>query len=127
MPAVRTGLALSLMPEPDWLAAALPLFEAGAVELQLSQPWFVASSAINALRRDAIAAHEAARLKWGGDASPPADGGASGDGNGGSGGSGGGKMDKAADAAAAAQHPKSSRRLSHTGSSTRCSKTLSLR
>lgn len=38
------------------------MFEAGAVELQLSQPWFVASSAINALRRDAIAAHEAARL-----------------------------------------------------------------
>ncbi|MCC2974383.1 U32 family peptidase [Massilia sp. IC2-476] len=38
------------------------MFEAGAVELQLSQPWFVAASAINALRRDAIAAHEAARL-----------------------------------------------------------------
>ncbi|WP_409267401.1 peptidase U32 family protein [Massilia sp. BHUDP2] len=38
------------------------MFEAGAVELQLTQPWFVASSAINALRRDAIAAHEAARL-----------------------------------------------------------------
>jgi putative protease len=38
------------------------MFEAGTVELQLSQPWFVASSAINALRRDAIAAHEAARL-----------------------------------------------------------------
>ncbi|KFI07656.1 U32 family peptidase [Massilia sp. BSC265] len=38
------------------------MFEAGSVELQLSQPWFVASSAINALRRDAIAAHEAARL-----------------------------------------------------------------
>ena len=38
------------------------MFEAGAVELHLSQPWFVASSAINALRRDAVAAHEAARL-----------------------------------------------------------------
>lgn len=38
------------------------MFEAGAVELALSQPWFVAASAINALRRDAVAAHEAARL-----------------------------------------------------------------
>jgi putative protease len=38
------------------------MFEAGAIELKLSQPWFVAASAINALRRDAIAAHEAARL-----------------------------------------------------------------
>jgi collagenase-like PrtC family protease len=38
------------------------MFEAGTVTLDLSQPWFVAASAINALRRDAIAAHEAARL-----------------------------------------------------------------
>ncbi|UVW27109.1 U32 family peptidase [Massilia sp. H6] len=38
------------------------MFEAGSVELALSQPWFVAASAINALRRDAVAAHEAARL-----------------------------------------------------------------
>ncbi|WP_313167503.1 peptidase U32 family protein [Massilia oculi] len=38
------------------------MFEAGHVALQLSQPWFVPSAAINALRRDAIAAHEAARL-----------------------------------------------------------------
>jgi len=38
------------------------MFEAGSVELQLSQAWFVAASAINALRRDAVAAHEAARL-----------------------------------------------------------------
>jgi len=38
------------------------MFEAGAVDLRLSQPWFVAASAINALRRDAVAAHEAARL-----------------------------------------------------------------
>jgi putative protease len=38
------------------------MFEAGHVELALSQPWFVPSAAINALRRDAIAAHEAARL-----------------------------------------------------------------
>jgi collagenase-like PrtC family protease len=38
------------------------MFEARSVELQLSQPWFVPSSAINALRRDAVAAHEGARL-----------------------------------------------------------------
>jgi putative protease len=38
------------------------MFEAARVELALSQPWFVPSAAINALRRDAIAAHEAARL-----------------------------------------------------------------
>jgi len=38
------------------------MFEAGKVELALSRPWFVPSAAINALRRDAIAAHEAARL-----------------------------------------------------------------
>ncbi|CAH0195039.1 putative protease YdcP [Massilia sp. Bi118] len=38
------------------------MFEARSIELQLSQPWFVPSSAINALRRDAVAAHEAARL-----------------------------------------------------------------
>ncbi len=39
------------------------MFEAGQVELALSRPWFVPAAAINALRRDAIAAHEAARLK----------------------------------------------------------------
>ncbi len=38
------------------------MFAADAVELKLSQPWFVPSGAINALRRDALAAHEAARL-----------------------------------------------------------------
>ncbi|HYD93817.1 MAG TPA: U32 family peptidase [Noviherbaspirillum sp.] len=38
------------------------MFEAGQVDLRLSQPWFVPAAAINALRRDAIAAHEAARL-----------------------------------------------------------------
>ncbi|MBB3219790.1 peptidase U32 family protein [Pseudoduganella umbonata] len=38
------------------------MFQAGSVELKLSQPWFVPSGAINALRREAIAAHEAARL-----------------------------------------------------------------
>jgi putative protease len=38
------------------------MFEAGHIELALSQPWFVPAAAINALRRDAIAAHEAARL-----------------------------------------------------------------
>lgn len=38
------------------------MYEAGSIELALSQAWFVPSSAINALRRDAIAAHDAARL-----------------------------------------------------------------
>jgi putative protease len=38
------------------------MFNAAGVELALSQPWFVPSSAINGLRRDAVAAHEAARL-----------------------------------------------------------------
>jgi 23S rRNA 5-hydroxycytidine C2501 synthase len=38
------------------------MFEAGEIQLALSQAWFVPSAAINALRRDAIAAHEAARL-----------------------------------------------------------------
>jgi putative protease len=38
------------------------MFEADEVELALSQPWFVPAAAINGLRRDAIAAHEAARL-----------------------------------------------------------------
>jgi putative protease len=38
------------------------MFAARGIELALSQPWFVPSSSINALRRDAIAAHEAARL-----------------------------------------------------------------
>jgi putative protease len=38
------------------------MFEAGAIEVALSQPWFVPASAINGLRRDAIAAQEAARL-----------------------------------------------------------------
>jgi putative protease len=38
------------------------MFEAEQVELALSQPWFVPAAAINALRRSAIEAHEAARL-----------------------------------------------------------------
>jgi putative protease len=38
------------------------MFVADSVELKLSQPWFVPSAAINALRRDAIEAHEAVRL-----------------------------------------------------------------
>ncbi|WP_338761769.1 U32 family peptidase [Massilia sp. METH4] len=38
------------------------MFEATSVELKLAQPWFVPNGAVNALRRDAIAAHEAARL-----------------------------------------------------------------
>ncbi len=39
------------------------MFEAGEIALELSQPWFVPAAAINALRRDAITAHEAARLQ----------------------------------------------------------------
>jgi 23S rRNA 5-hydroxycytidine C2501 synthase len=38
------------------------MFEAGDIALGLSQPWFVPSSVINGLRRDAVAAQEAARL-----------------------------------------------------------------
>ncbi|GAB3452857.1 23S rRNA 5-hydroxycytidine C2501 synthase [Massilia terrae] len=38
------------------------MFTAESVELALPRPWFVPSSTINALRRDAVAAHEAARL-----------------------------------------------------------------
>ncbi|WP_296949607.1 U32 family peptidase [uncultured Massilia sp.] len=38
------------------------MFAARSVTLQLSQPWFVPSSVINGLRRDAVAAQEAARL-----------------------------------------------------------------
>jgi putative protease len=38
------------------------MFEAGTIDVALSQPWFVPASAINGLRRDAIAAQEAARL-----------------------------------------------------------------
>ncbi|HEX5344151.1 MAG TPA: U32 family peptidase [Duganella sp.] len=38
------------------------MFVADSVELKLSKPWFVPSAAINALRRDAIEAHEAVRL-----------------------------------------------------------------
>jgi putative protease len=38
------------------------MFEARSIDLQLSQAWFVPASSINALRRDAVAAHEAARL-----------------------------------------------------------------
>jgi 23S rRNA 5-hydroxycytidine C2501 synthase len=38
------------------------MFESDGIALDLSQPWFVPAAAINALRRDAVAAHEAARL-----------------------------------------------------------------
>jgi collagenase-like PrtC family protease len=38
------------------------MFEADGIVLDLSQSWFVPAAAINALRRDAVAAHEAARL-----------------------------------------------------------------
>lgn len=38
------------------------MFEAAAIELRMSQAYFVPASVINGLRRDALAAHEAARL-----------------------------------------------------------------
>ncbi|MCS0580256.1 U32 family peptidase [Massilia pinisoli] len=38
------------------------MFEAGTIDVALSQPWFVPASAINGLRRDAVAAQETARL-----------------------------------------------------------------
>lgn len=69
--ATSAGIALQPAQQAEQAAGALrtnlsklgnTMFEAGAVELALSQPWFVAASAINALRRDAVAAHEAARL-----------------------------------------------------------------
>jgi len=69
--ATSTALALQPAQQAAQAEAALrtslgklgnTMFQAGSVELKLSQPWFVPSGAINALRRDAIAAHEAARL-----------------------------------------------------------------
>ncbi|MGI4719440.1 MAG: peptidase U32 family protein [Janthinobacterium lividum] len=69
--ATSAEIALQPAQQADQAAGALrtnlsklgnTMFEAGSVELALSQPWFVAASAINALRRDAVAAHEAARL-----------------------------------------------------------------
>ncbi|WBS00042.1 U32 family peptidase [Pseudoduganella sp. SL102] len=71
--ASATSAALALQPAQQAAQAEAALrtslgklgntmFEAGSIELKLSQPWFVPSGAINALRRDAIAAHEAARL-----------------------------------------------------------------
>lgn len=38
------------------------MFQSAQIELRLSQPWFVPASVINALRRDAVTAHEAARI-----------------------------------------------------------------
>ncbi len=71
--ATTTDAALALQPAQQaeqalaGLRASLSklgntMFEAGAIEVALSQPWFVPASAINGLRRDAIAAQEAARL-----------------------------------------------------------------
>lgn len=68
-----TGAELALQPAQQAAQAEASLrtsvaklgntmFEAGSVELKLSQAWFVPAAGINALRRDAIAAHEAARL-----------------------------------------------------------------
>jgi putative protease len=65
------ALALQPAQQPDQALAALrtalgklgnTMFEAGEIALNLSRPWFVPAAAINGLRRDALAAHEAARL-----------------------------------------------------------------
>ncbi|GGC15766.1 peptidase U32 family protein [Pseudoduganella buxea] len=68
-----TGAAIALQPatQPEQADTALrtslaklgnTMFVAEGVALDLRQPWFVPAAAINALRRDAVAAHEAARL-----------------------------------------------------------------
>jgi collagenase-like PrtC family protease len=68
-----TDVALALQPAQQAAQAEAALrtslaklgntmFAPTDVDLALTQPWFVPSGAINALRRDAIAAHEAARL-----------------------------------------------------------------
>jgi putative protease len=68
-----TAAALALQPaqQADQALAGLraslaklgnTMFEAGTIDVALTQPWFVPASAINGLRRDAIAAQEAARL-----------------------------------------------------------------
>lgn len=68
-----TDAAIALQPaqQPDQAEAALrtslgklgnTMFDARSVDLSLSQPWFVPAAGINALRRDAIASHEAVRL-----------------------------------------------------------------
>jgi putative protease len=66
-----TVLALQPAQQADQAAAGLraslsklgaTMFTATDVELKLSQPWFVPSAAINALRREAVEAHEAVRL-----------------------------------------------------------------
>ncbi|WP_423709334.1 peptidase U32 family protein [Undibacterium sp. WLX3042] len=68
---VHTALALEPAQQADKAAASLrdslaklgnTMFEAANVDLRLRQPWFVPSSVINALRRDTVAAHEAARI-----------------------------------------------------------------
>jgi len=68
---VSTQLALEPAQNRDKAEAGLrdnlaklgnTMFEAAQVNLDLQQPWFVPSSVINALRRDAVTAHEAARL-----------------------------------------------------------------
>ena len=68
----QAEMALALQPARDAVRAEAALregltklggtiFAAHEVELALSQPWFVPASAINALRRDAVAALEATR------------------------------------------------------------------
>ena len=67
----RADVALEAAQQADKAEAALKdglrklgntMFEAEDVSLQLSQMWFVPTSVLNALRRDAVAAHEAARV-----------------------------------------------------------------
>lgn len=69
---VSVALALQVAQQADKAEAGLrdslaklgnTMFEAANVDLRLRQPWFVPSSAINALRRDAVTAHELARTQ----------------------------------------------------------------
>ncbi|MCG2584721.1 U32 family peptidase [Massilia sp. TS11] len=69
--AVEAEVAREAAQNPDQALAALrtslgklgnTMFEAATISLNLSQPWFLPASLINGLRRDAVAAHEAARL-----------------------------------------------------------------
>lgn len=70
----RLALTLELAQQADKAEAALrdglaklgnTLFYAESIRLDLRQPWFLPASSINALRREAIARHEAERsLAW---------------------------------------------------------------
>ncbi len=70
----QVGLKLEPAQQADKAYAAIEealaklgntMFYAEQIDLQLSQAWFIPSSIINALRRDAVAAHEQERLhQW---------------------------------------------------------------